>query len=244
MSRTIYASNKKTRTVVAVGVFAAFAYILTFFFRFRLAFLTFDLKDAVMTICGMLFGPLYGSLIAVLVPLLEMIISSTGLYGFVMNALASVTFVWVGSFIYTHNRTMRGALIGMFSSVLTMNGVMQLANYLITPGYLELMAPSMIPAGMSARSFVATLLLPLIMPFNLTKGVFNASLVFLFYKPISQAVRKAGFDYVLVMNGGKTEGNRYSRKTGVAVTVLAAVVAVATLMIFFIVLGGSFKSFG
>ena len=244
MSKIAYTSKNKIRTVAAVGVFAALAYILTIFFRFKLAFLTFDLKDAVMTISAMLFGPLYGLAVAILVPLLEMVISSTGLYGFVMNALASATFVCVGSFVYTRNRTMLGAIVGMFASVLTMNGVMQIANLLITPGYIELMAPSMIPAGMTARAYVATLLVPLILPFNLTKGFFNASLVFLIYKPISQAVRRAGFDYVMTMgNGGKT-GKKYDRRTGLIVTVCAALVAVATLAVFFVVLHGSFKSVG
>lgn len=245
MSRTAYSSDRKIRTVAAVGVFSAFAYILTFFFRFKLAFLTFDLKDAVLTITAMLFGPLYGLAAAILVPLLEMIISSTGLYGFVMNALASVTFVCVGSFVYTRNRTMTGALTGMLASVLTMLCVMTGANLLITPGYLELMAPAMIPDGMTARAFVASLLPTMIIPFNATKGLFNASLVFLLYKPISQAVRRAGFDYVMTMDGaGKGKGKSYSPKTGMIVTVSAAVVAAATLLVFFLVLHGSFKSVG
>ncbi len=244
MSRTVYTSDKKIRTIVAVGVFAAFAYILTFFFRFKLAFLTFDLKDAVMTISAMLFGPLAGLAMAILVPLLEMLISSTGLYGFVMNAIASVTFVCIGSFIYTRKRTMPVALAGMTASVVCMTAVMLLANYLITPGYIELMAPKMIPEGMTARGFVATLLPTLILPFNVTKGLFNASLVFLLYKPISQAVRRAGFDYVMTMAGGNAGGKSGSRMTGVIVTAAAVTVAVLTLLFFFVKLGGSFSSVG
>lgn len=241
MSTLAYKSDKKIRTVTAVGLFAALAYILTLFFRFKLAFLTFDLKDAVMTISAMLFGPLSGLALAILVPLLETLISSTGLYGFVMNAIASATFVCVGSFIYTRNRTMTGALMGMFSSVLTMAGVMTVANLLITPAYIELMAPSMIPDGMTARQFVASLLPTVILPFNLTKGVFNASLVFLLYKPVSQAVRRAGFDYAVPMAG---KDKKYGQKTGLIVTAAAITAAVVTLVIFFVVLGGSFKSFG
>ena len=245
MSKIAYSSDKKIRTIAAVGVFAAFAFILTFFFRFRLAFLTFDLKDAVMTVAAMLFGPLYGLAIAILVPLLEMVISSTGLYGFVMNMLASVTFVCVGSFIYIRNRTMTGALLGMFSSVLTMVGVMTVANLLITPGYLELMAASMIPEGMTARQFVGSLLPTMIMPFNTAKGFFNTSLVFLLYKPVSGAVKRAGFDYVTGMNEtGNKDGHRYNRRTGTIVTVCAVIAAVGTLLYFFLVLRGSFSAVG
>ena len=43
-------SNKKIRTLAAVGVFSALAYICCVLFHFKVSFLSFDLKDAVMTI--------------------------------------------------------------------------------------------------------------------------------------------------------------------------------------------------
>ena len=77
MSRTTYKSESRLRTVVAVGVFCALAYIACVLFHFRASFLTFDLKDAVMTIGAMLFGPLYGLAMAVIVALIEMLTVST-----------------------------------------------------------------------------------------------------------------------------------------------------------------------
>ena len=94
MSKTTYRSDRRIRTIVAVGVFCALAYAACVVFHFHASFLTFDLKDAVMTVGAMLFGPVYGLVMCLITALLEMLtISTTGLYGFVMNVLASVSFV-------------------------------------------------------------------------------------------------------------------------------------------------------
>jgi riboflavin transporter FmnP len=238
MSRTTYKSDNRIRTVVAVGVFCAFAFISCVLFHFKASFLTFDLKDAVMTIGAMLFGPLYGLAMTVIVALLEMLtVSTTGLYGLVMNIAASATFVCVGSAIYVHRRKMSGAVIGMASSVFAMTAVMMGANMIVTPYY----------TGMSA-SDVAAYIPTLLLPFNLTKAVFNASLVFILYKPVSKALSRAGFRSVSTsitepVAEGTENGGKKKVITSVIVIAVAAVLAAASLVYFFVKLGGTF-SFG
>ena len=235
MSRTIYTSENKIRTVVAVGVFCALAYVACVLFHVRASFLTFDLKDAVMTVGAMLFGPLYGLAMTLIVALLEMLtVSTTGLYGFIMNVLASASFVCAASLIYTHWRTMKGALAGTVCAVFSMTAVMMLANLIITPFYMCVTAEAV--AGM-----IPTLLLP----FNLTKAVFNASLVFILYKPISAALARAGFTSVTHTAGGTVPAAAPNKKKVLysPVVIAAAILAVASLVFFFVRLGGSF-SFG
>ena len=235
MSRTIYTSEKKIRTVVAVGVFCALAYVACVLFHFRASFLTFDLKDAVMTVGAMLFGPLYGLAMTLIVALLEMLtVSTTGLYGFIMNVLASASFVCVASLIYTHWRTMKGALAGTVCAIFSMTAVMMLANLIITPFYM----------GVTAEA-VAGMIPTLLLPFNLTKAVFNASLVFILYKPISTALARAGFSSVTHTAGGNAPAAVPNKKKVLysPVVIAAAVLAVASLVFFFVRLGGSF-SFG
>ena len=53
MAKTIYRSTK-IRTLVAAGVFSALAYVCCVLFHFKAGFLSFDLKDAVMTVAAML----------------------------------------------------------------------------------------------------------------------------------------------------------------------------------------------
>ncbi len=240
MSRTTYKSENKVRTLVAVGVFCALAYISCVLFHFKVSFLTFDLKDAVMTIGGMLFGPLYGLAMAVIVALLEMVtVSTTEFYGLIMNVLSSATFVCVGSAVYMHRRRLSGAVIGMSSSVVAMTAVMMGANLVITPFYM----------GVSA-SDVAAMIPSLLLPFNLTKAVFNASLVFILYKPVSTALSHAGFRSVTsglteTLADAQPDGKNGKKKTVTSIIVIAVAVAIAaaSLAFFFIKLGGSF-SFG
>ena len=233
MSRTVYKSDKRIRTVAAVAVFCALAYVACVVFHFRASFLTFDLKDAVMTVGAMLFGPVWGLAMVRVVALIEMVtVSTTGLYGFVMNVLASASFVCAASFVYTRRRTMKGALAGTVCAIAAMTAVMMLANLVITPFYI----------GATAAD-VAKMIPTLLLPFNLTKAVFNAALVFILYKPISAALRRAGFASVTTVGAEAAAGKPEKTRAPVLTVVLAAAVAAAALVFFFLVLHGS-VSFG
>lgn len=218
-------SNEKIRALAAVGVFTALAYICCVLFHFKVSFLSFDLKDAVMTIGAMFFGPAYGFTMSLLVSTIELAtISGTGIYGYIMNILSSMVFVCVGSFIYTRRRSMTGALIGMILAVISMTAVMIGANLVITPFYMNVTVEE-----------VKALILPLLLPFNLTKAIFNAALVFLLYKPVSTALKSARFL--------KTEDNavRVKYRPNPLTLAIPLIVAAAALLFFFLYLHGSFE---
>ena len=170
------------RTMVAVAVFCAMAYIVQFVFRIPVLFLTFDAKDAVMTIGAMVFGPLWGLVITFLVTFLELLanVSGTGFIGFIMNFLSSAAFVCVSAWIYRYKRTMTGAILGLFTGVVVMTAAMLLMNLLLTPLY----------TGQSIDAVMA-MIPTILLPFNLTKALMNAGLVLVLYKPISMALKKA-----------------------------------------------------
>ena len=84
-------NNLKKISVTAM--LCALAYICMFVFKFKVGFLTFDLKDAVLTVIAFLYGPIYGVVSSILVALIEFVsVSDTGFYGLVMNALSSAVF--------------------------------------------------------------------------------------------------------------------------------------------------------
>ncbi len=235
MSKTTYRSNA-TRTIVAVGVFCALAYVCCVLFHFKAGFLSFDLKDAVMTVAAMLFGPIYGLAMSLVVSTIESItIGGTGVYGYIMDILSSVSFICVGSLIYSFKRNMTGALLGMTSSVIVMTAVMMGANLVITPLYTG-----------TTSADVAAMIPTILLPFNLTKAVFNASLVFMLYKPIANALRLAGF---VTMDSKKNvtqktktpEEKAKARSMSIVITVCAMAVAALALAYFFVVLEGSFS---
>lgn len=235
MSKTTYKSNH-VRTTVAVGVFCALAYVCCILFHFNAAFLTFDLKDAVMTVGAMIFGPLYGLAMAIIVAGIEALtVSSTGWYGFIMNVISSGTFVFVGSLIYTRMRTLKGAVISEIIAAVSMVAMMMGANILITPFYM----------GATAKDVIA-LIPTLLLPFNTVKAVFNASIVFIIYSPISMALKNAGFTSVTSSNGSDgpvsvISSAKKNKTTAAIVMICAAVVAVCSLIFFFVKLQGSFS---
>lgn len=233
MAKTTYKSDR-VRTLVAAGVFIALAYVCCVLFHFKAMFLSFDLKDSIMTIGAMLLGPSYGFAMVLIVSIIEgLTISSTGIYGFIMNVLSSTVFVCLASFIYSRRRTLIGASIGIISSVISMVAVMLAANILITPYYMG-----------AARSEVVALIPTLLLPFNLTKGIFNASLVFLLYKPIATALKRAGFKSQTksASADGPTVVISSGKKSAFSpiVLIIAAVCGILAMVYFFVFLGGSF----
>ncbi len=177
-------TDTKTRTkrIVMAALFGVLAYLCTLIFHLKVGFLTFDIKDAVLTLAGMLFGPIAALASTAIAVLIEAIsISSTGPYGTIMDAISSVTFVLPVSLIYTYRRHLSFAAIGLTLSVLLMTSAMMLANLLITPLYM----------GVSGAE-VAALIPTLLLPFNLTKAILNAGVVLVIYKPISEIIRRAG----------------------------------------------------
>lgn len=219
-------SNKTYRSSInkmaTTAVFIALAYIATCGFHIKVQFLTLDIKDSLIAVAAMLFGPISAVVISLAVSLIEMFtISETYLYGFIMNVLSTVSFCCTASIIYKYKRNIIGAVVGMISGVFAMTATMMIANLLITPFYM----------GVTVKE-VAFLIPKLLLPFNFTKALLNASVVMIIYKPISTALRRMG-----VMKKGSLDSYRFDKRT-VLVTVMAAAVTVISLVVFFVVLGG------
>ena len=206
----------RARDLTILALLAAVAYVVMYLSKLIpinvLGFLNFDLKDVIICIAGVLFGPLAAACISVVVSLIEMVtISSTGLWGLLMNVLSTCAFVCTAAWIYQRNKTIKNAVFGLVVGVLLMTALMLLWNYLITPIYMG-----------QPREFVATLLIPYFLPFNLIKGGINATLTVLLYKPIVNALRKAKLVQPSSGKGGKS-------KVGVAV--VAAVLLITFILL-------------
>lgn len=167
--------------ISAAAIFCALAYASEYVFHVKVMFLTFDIKDSIIAIASMIFGPLYAVLMGFAVATLELFtMSDTGLYGFVMNALSTVTFTGVASLVYKYKKTLFGALLGFITGAVTMTAAMCLANYLITPYYMGV-----------TRGEIVAYIPKLFLPFNLLKSIFNASIAMFLYKHVVTALRRA-----------------------------------------------------
>ena len=108
--------NVKKMTVVAM--LTALGYLCMLVFRFKVGFLTFDIKDAVLAIASLLYGPLTGVFASAAVALLELVtVSDTGIYGLIMNFLSSATFTSVVGLIYKYRHSMSGAVVGAVAAI-------------------------------------------------------------------------------------------------------------------------------
>ena len=170
--------------IAVIAMFTALAYVSVIIAKpipNVAGFLSYEPKDAIIVIAGLLISPLASALISLLVSFIEMItISTTGPYGLIMNVLSTCAFAVPAAWIYHKNRTKKGAVIGLATGVICMVICMLLWNYIITPLYMKV-----------DRSVVAGMMLSVFLPFNLKKGGINGGIPLLLYKPIVSALRSA-----------------------------------------------------
>ena len=173
---------KRTKQLTTLAMLSALSYTLMAVGRVPVTlFLKYDPKDIIITIGGFIFGPLSALLISSVVSLVEMVtLSETGIIGLIMNILSTVCFACTASYIYKKKHNLKGAVTGLVCGILLMVFAMLLWNYLITPLYMNV-----------SREQVAGMLIPIFLPFNLLKGVLNAALTLLIYKPVVSGLRKA-----------------------------------------------------
>jgi len=210
-------------------MFTAMAYVVMLVIHIKVSFLTLDVKDAVITLCGLYFGPVSALIISVLVPLVEMItVSTTGVYGLIMNILGSLSFSVTASVIYKYKKNMWGAIAGLVSGAVLMTAVMLVANLFITPLFLKM-----------PRKAIQEMIPTLLLPFNLLKSAVNVGFVLLIYKSLSKLLRKA---HILRKNESSDTSTvrKYGAVTTVTVTVIALLLIALSTVLIFTVMGGKF----
>ncbi len=176
--------NSKTKKLTTIAMLCALTYVVMAVGRIPVVlFLKYDPSDIIVTLGGFIWGPMTSCIISFVVATIELFtVSDTGIIGWVMNIVQTLSFACVAAVIYKKKHTLSGAVIGLVSGWIVSTAVMMLWNYLITPIYMGY-----------PREAVVELLLPAFLPFNLLKGGLNASITFLLYKPVISVLRKTGF---------------------------------------------------
>lgn len=231
-------SIEKLKQMTGVAMFAALAYLSMIILRVPDigGFLTMDFKDVIITVSAMFFGPLSAVFISVLVPFLEfMTISGTGVYGLIMNILSSLTFSLTASLIYKYKKTFWGAVIGLVSATFAVTAVMMAANLIVTPYYMKM-----------PTAAVAALIPKLLLPFNLTKAIFNSAVTLILYKPLTSAMRRTDFFGKKRASQDIEKTPEEKKKSKIRTAVILSVggaIAVASILIIIFVWGGRISFF-
>ena len=215
------------KKIAVSAIIIAVAFVITMMTAsFKVQFLSLDLKDAVLSIISLLFGPYYGFISVIAVSLLEFItISTTGWYGLVMNIISSGTFALVVGFIYKYKRSFSGAIIAAVCTVFSVTAVMLLANIFITPFYLELMG--------APKSLAIEMLPTVLLPFNLSKSLLNCSIMLLIYKPFTTALKKCR----LIENSGTVKYKFNIKSAILAIVSIVIIICVLIYMVLSLKLG-------
>ncbi len=210
-------SNIDMKKIVGMAMFSALAYGVTFVFRIPVSFLTFDAKDAILTIAAFMYGPVAAVIMSLIPALIELItISGTGGWGFLMNFASSACFSCTASLIYKYRRSFNGAIIALYASVAATTAFMMLMNILVTPVYMGV-----------PRSAVIDLIPSLLLPFNFAKALMNAAITMLIYKPVSVAMKRAK----LIKGKIDMQFNKNS-----VITLVAGAVTLAAAIVIFVIL--------
>jgi len=210
-------SSERTRKLTALAMLTALAFVVAivripvglFIFRY-------EAKDVVIAIGGFIFGPLAVVAMSVVLSFLEMLLlSDTGPIGFFMNVISTVSFAGTAAVIYKYKRTLWGATIALVAGILVNVPIMLLWNYLIVP----LFAPNI------DREQVASMILPIFLPFNLLKGVLNATLTVMLYKTVRIALDKSR------LIPATSESSLQNSKTSVAIMIVSIFLLITCILV-------------
>ncbi len=209
--------SDSTKRLTGIAMFSAFAFCMSLVTNIKIQHLTFDAKDAVITVASFIYGPGAAAIMSFITAFLEFItIGTTGIWGMVMDFISTASFTVTASLIYKYRRRLSGAIIALVSAALVYVPVMLVANLFITPLY----------SGVGA-DIVKQMIPTLLLPFNIAKALMNSALVMLIYKPISNLMKRIGF------SGGssdKTAKSGSRRDTFIMLAIATGVFIIALIM--------------
>ncbi len=176
--------HKNLRLLITLSLLTALSIVLMLLIRFPIfpsaPYLEYEPMDVPILIAGFAFGPVAGLTVTVISSLIQglSVSSASGWIGILMHFISTGTLVTVASLIYKKKQTIWGAVIALVCGTIAMAAVMIPANLIFTPIY----GPPV--------EVVKSLILPILIPFNLIKAGINSAVTFVIYKPLRHLVIK------------------------------------------------------
>lgn len=195
--RTGGQDRDRIRKLTVTAMLSAVAFVLMFL-DFPLpmimpSFVQMDFSDLPELLGAFALGPVYGVLVALIKNLIHLLLAgSTNGVGELCNFLLGASFAWVAGFVYQRNKTRRGAILGAVLGAVAMAIFSVPLNFFLTyPAYVVLYGmPLDVIIGMyqAILPSVDGLLECLVifnLPWTLVKGLLDAAICMLIYKPLS-----------------------------------------------------------
>ncbi len=187
-----------THKLTVAAMLSAVAFILMFI-EFPIpmlipAFIKMDFSDLPALLGAFALGPVYGVIISFMKNLLHIVIkgTSTACVGELSNFILGAIFSAVAGYLYKHHKSRKTAIIGAVAGAVAMGVLSVPSNYFVVyPAYVQFyhmpleailgMYQAILP---SADSLIKCLVI-FNLPFTLVKGLLDAVLCMLIYKPLS-----------------------------------------------------------
>ena len=187
-----------THNLTVAAMLSAVAFILMFI-EFPIpmlipAFIKMDFSDLPALLGAFALGPVYGVIISFMKNLHHIVIkgTSTACVGELSNFILGAIFSAVAGYLYKHHKSRKTAIIGAVAGAVAMGVLSVPSNYFVVyPAYVQFyhmpleailgMYQAILP---SADSLIKCLIL-FNLPFTLVKGLLDAVLGMLIYKPLS-----------------------------------------------------------
>ena len=187
-----------THNLTVAAMLSAVAFILMFI-EFPIpmlipAFIKMDFSDLPALLGAFALGPVYGVIISFMKNLLHIVIkgTSTACVGELSNFILGAIFSAAAGYIYKPHKSRKTAIIGAVAGAVAMGVLSVPSNYFVVyPAYVQFyhmpleailgMYQAILP---SADSLIKCLIL-FNLPFTLVKGLLDAVLCMLIYKPLS-----------------------------------------------------------
>lgn len=183
------------RNMVVTAMLGAVATVLMFF-DFSIPFLIpsfvkMDVSELPALLAAFSLGPVSGIAVCLIKNVINVFFTTTGCIGEVCNFLLGATFAGVAGLIYKYKKTRTGAVIAAVAGALAMAVISVPVNYFISyPVYAAMFGgmDKVLAAYEALRPGTDGLMECLLIfnaPFTLFKGLVDAVLAFLIYKPLS-----------------------------------------------------------
>lgn len=188
-------SSNRVRALTGTAMLAAVATVLMYM-EFPIpvmpAFIKMDISELPALIASFAYGPGAGILVCLIKNLIKLPSTSTAAVGELFNFVMGALFVGVAGIVYKLKKSRKSAVIGAVAGAIVMALVSLPYNYFVVyPAYVvmyHLPLDAIIGMYQAINPNVDGLLACLVtfnVPFTFVKGMVDAVLCFLIYKPLS-----------------------------------------------------------
>lgn len=168
-----------TKQMVIMALMCAIGALLSFV-EFPLlpgvTWLKFDASNMPAMVVGFGFGPGAGVAVGIVIAIIHGLLMAD-FTGALMNILCVICFVLPAALMYHKKRTYPVAIAGLVLSIIAATLAAIVGNLILTPMWL----------GVPLDAVIA-MIIPILIPFNLLKGLINAVLTLIIYKSISNLI--------------------------------------------------------